>query len=135
MFYAKSGILEEIVGEDFHDFFGVFLEPCINYLKKEAKFTIDKVFSITFALKCSSNTTTLSLFSYVPQGNTMLSGTIAENMRNVKEDATDEEKKAAKAAVKESLFTHTVEKCIIIEIHSEIYLVDDFKKIYLKLHC
>ena len=30
-------------------------------------------------------------FSYVPQGNTILSGTIAENMRIVKEDATDEE--------------------------------------------
>lgn len=32
-----------------------------------------------------------SLFSYVPQGNTMFSGTIAENMRNVREDATEEE--------------------------------------------
>ncbi len=32
-----------------------------------------------------------TLFSYVPQGNTMFSGTIAGNMRNVKEDATDEE--------------------------------------------
>ena len=31
------------------------------------------------------------LFSYVPQGNTMFSGTIAENMRNVKIDATKEE--------------------------------------------
>lgn len=31
------------------------------------------------------------LFSYVPQGNTVLSGTISENMRMVKEDATDEE--------------------------------------------
>lgn len=31
------------------------------------------------------------LFSYVPQGNTILSGTIAENMRMVKEDATEEE--------------------------------------------
>lgn len=31
------------------------------------------------------------LFSYVPQGNTMFSGTIAENMRNVKQNATDEE--------------------------------------------
>lgn len=31
------------------------------------------------------------LFSYVPQGNTMFSGTIAENMRNVKPEATDEE--------------------------------------------
>lgn len=34
---------------------------------------------------------TRKLFSYVPQGNTMFSGTIAENMRNVKGDATDEE--------------------------------------------
>lgn len=34
---------------------------------------------------------TRRLMSYVPQGNTMFSGTIAENMRNVKEDATDEE--------------------------------------------
>ena len=31
------------------------------------------------------------LFSYVPQGNTMFSGTILENMRNVKPDATKEE--------------------------------------------
>lgn len=31
------------------------------------------------------------LVSYVPQGNTMFSGTIAQNMRNVKPDATDEE--------------------------------------------
>ena len=34
---------------------------------------------------------TRKLFSYVPQGNTMFSGTIAENMRNVKPEATDEE--------------------------------------------
>ena len=31
------------------------------------------------------------LFSYVPQGNTLLSGTIADNLRFVKPDATDEE--------------------------------------------
>lgn len=31
------------------------------------------------------------LFSYVPQGNTILSGTVAENLRMAKEDATDEE--------------------------------------------
>lgn len=37
------------------------------------------------------NADTRSLFAYVPQGNTILSGTIAENMRVVKEDATDEE--------------------------------------------
>ncbi|MCI5530446.1 MAG: ABC transporter ATP-binding protein/permease [Blautia sp.] len=38
-----------------------------------------------------ANADTRHLFSYVPQGNTILSGTIAENMRMVKEDATDEE--------------------------------------------
>ena len=31
------------------------------------------------------------LMAYVPQGNTMFSGSIADNMRNVKEDATDED--------------------------------------------
>ncbi len=34
---------------------------------------------------------TRKLFSYVPQGNTMFSGTIAENMRNIKPDASDED--------------------------------------------
>ena len=34
---------------------------------------------------------TRRLFSYVPQGNTMFSGTIAENMRSVKPDASDAE--------------------------------------------
>ena len=37
------------------------------------------------------NVETRSLFAYVPQGNTILSGTIAENMRMVKETATDQE--------------------------------------------
>ena len=34
-------------------------------------------------------------FAYVPQGNTMLAGTVADNMRMVKEDITDGEIKAA----------------------------------------
>lgn len=34
---------------------------------------------------------TRDLFSYVPQGNTVFAGSIAENMRMVREDATDEE--------------------------------------------
>ena len=34
---------------------------------------------------------TRKYFSYVPQGNTLFGGTIAENMRMVKEDATEEE--------------------------------------------
>lgn len=37
------------------------------------------------------NAETRHLFAYVPQGNTILSGTIAENLRMVKEDATDDE--------------------------------------------
>ena len=37
------------------------------------------------------NADTRHLFAYVPQGNTILSGTIAENMRMAKENATDEE--------------------------------------------
>lgn len=41
----------------------------------------------TFNISPSSR----KLFSYVPQGNTMFSGTIASNMRNIKPDATDEE--------------------------------------------
>ena len=42
-------------------------------------------------LRLSLSAATRRLFSYVPQGNTMFSGTIAENMRNVRPDATDEE--------------------------------------------
>lgn len=37
------------------------------------------------------NAASRQLFSYVPQGNSMLRGTIAENMRFVKPEATDEE--------------------------------------------
>ncbi len=41
------------------------------------------------------NADTRRYFSYVPQGNTILSGTVAENMRMVNEDATDEEIESA----------------------------------------
>ncbi len=42
--------------------------------------------------KCMELTASVrQIMAYVPQGNTMFAGTIAENMRNVKEDATDEE--------------------------------------------
>ena len=37
------------------------------------------------------NADSRALFSYVPQGNTVLSGTVAENLRMVRQDATDEE--------------------------------------------
>ena len=39
----------------------------------------------------SMNADTRSLFAYVPQGNTVFSGTIADNLRMVREEATDEE--------------------------------------------
>ena len=42
-------------------------------------------------LEVDLNADTRHLFAYVPQGNTILSGTLAENMRMAKEDATDEE--------------------------------------------
>lgn len=41
--------------------------------------------------RVAMNAETRHLFAYVPQGNTIISGTIAENMRMVKEDATDQE--------------------------------------------
>ena len=42
-------------------------------------------------LEIPMNAETRHLFSYVPQGNTVISGTIADNLRMVKENATDDE--------------------------------------------
>ena len=44
-------------------------------------------------LRASSSTR--CVFSYIPQGNTMFSGTIADNMRMVKPEASDEEIRSA----------------------------------------
>jgi ABC-type bacteriocin/lantibiotic exporter with double-glycine peptidase domain len=41
--------------------------------------------------KVSPNADTRRYFSYVPQGNTLFSGTVAENFRMVKEDVTEDE--------------------------------------------
>lgn len=41
--------------------------------------------------KIELSPSTRKLFSYVPQGNTMFSGTIADNLKNVKPDASEEE--------------------------------------------
>ena len=43
----------------------------------------------------SFSPSTRQLFSYVPQGNTMFSGTVAENLRSVKPDADDSELESA----------------------------------------
>lgn len=50
-----------------------------------------RVFLRSEEAEAEMNAETRHLFSYVPQGNTILSGTIAGNLRMVKEDATDEE--------------------------------------------
>ena len=42
-------------------------------------------------VSCKISSATRRFFAYVPQGNTIFSGTIAENMRMVKQDATDAE--------------------------------------------
>ena len=42
-------------------------------------------------VSCKISAATRRFFAYVPQGNTIFSGTIAENMRMVKQDATDAE--------------------------------------------
>lgn len=41
--------------------------------------------------KVNMNADLRKMFSYVPQGNSIMAGTIADNLRLVKEDATDEE--------------------------------------------
>ena len=58
-----------------------------------------------------------ALISYVPQGNTLLSGTIAENMRLVKEDATDEEIEEALKLACAWEFVEKLEKGINNEIY------------------
>lgn len=44
--------------------------------------------------RINASPSTRMLFAYVPQGNTLLSGTIAENLRFVRPDATDEQIRA-----------------------------------------
>ena len=58
-----------------------------------------------------------ALISYVPQGNTLLSGTIAENMRLAKKDATDEEIEEALKLACAWEFVEKLEKGINNEIY------------------
>lgn len=51
----------------------------------------DAVLSAADGKEISMNADIRYLFAYVPQGNTLLSGTIAENLRLAKPDATEEE--------------------------------------------
>jgi len=51
----------------------------------------DAVIRASSGMELPLNADTRHLFAYVPQGNTILSGSIAENMRMVRPEATDEE--------------------------------------------
>ena len=65
------------------------------------------------------SSSTRCLFSYIPQGNTMFSGTIAENMRMVKPDATDQEIKAALAAACAWEFVEKLEEGIDTQVQEQ----------------
>lgn len=60
--------------------------------------------------------TTRNMFAYVPQGNTIFSGTIADNLRLVKEDASDEEIIEALKTACAYEFVEKLEKGIYTEI-------------------
>lgn len=51
----------------------------------------EAVLTDNYGNEVTVNADTRKYFSYVPQGNTMFSGSIADNLRMVKEDASDEE--------------------------------------------
>ena len=65
-------------------------------------------------LRASSSTR--CLFSYIPQGNTLFTGTIADNMRMVKPEATDEEIRSALEAACAWEFVERLEKCMDTEV-------------------
>lgn len=65
-------------------------------------------------LRASSSTR--CLFSYIPQGNTMFSGTIADNLRMVRPEATEEEIRAALEAACAWEFVEKLEKGIDTEV-------------------
>lgn len=54
------------------------------------------------------NAATRSLFAYVPQENTMFAGTVAENLRLMKQDATDEELNEALKMACAYEFVHSI---------------------------
>lgn len=65
-------------------------------------------------LKASSSTR--CLFSYIPQGNTLFSGTIADNMRMVKPEASDEEIRLALEAACAWEFVEKLERGMDTEV-------------------
>ena len=66
--------------------------------------------------KYTLDASTRHLFAYVPQGNTIFSGSIADNLRMVKEDATDEEIIQALKSACAYEFVERLDKGIYTEI-------------------
>lgn len=111
----KQGITVDIQGLDYTYHNGTSVFRCANFTANpheiialvgssgEGKTTLLRILlsllrpqSGTITLSSSSESLPLSpsarqLFAYVPQGNSMFSGTIFENMQSVQEDATEEE--------------------------------------------
>ncbi len=90
-FYAKPGEIVAILGSSgggkttlMRMLLGL-VEP------QKGKVTMSSMSSSSENKDVPVNADLRELFSYVPQGNTVIMGTVAENMRMVKEDATDEE--------------------------------------------
>ena len=67
-------------------------------------------------IKCRLSAGTREFFSYVPQGNTIFAGSIAENMRIVKEDATDEEIEEAETEIFDLAFDFQMDYDIDISV-------------------
>ncbi|MDO4621744.1 MAG: ABC transporter ATP-binding protein [Eubacteriales bacterium] len=86
-FYAQPGEIVAIVGPS-----GEGKTTMIRLILGLVQPDRGKVFLQTAdGSELETNADSRCLFSYVPQGNTILQGTIAENLRIVKEEAADEE--------------------------------------------
>ena len=86
MFHAEPGEIVALVGPS-----GEGKTTMIRLMLGLVRPDRGRVFLRSGEAEAEINAETRRLVSYVPQGNTILSGTIAGNLRMVKEDATDEE--------------------------------------------
>ena len=74
---------------------GIGKSTMIKLLMGVIKPESGEAYAVTECGKTPLTSSTRALFAYVPQGNLLMSGTIAENLRLAKEDATEREMLAA----------------------------------------